>query len=346
MPEASPTVKNIRSLLGSLATLDMESNLVRNAALGAALDFSDNRGQYEDIQGLAERIADLPWEHITGDMAEEVHSALMTLRDRVNEVISFSPQALQGQDVVAKREEISRDTRDAIISVKQTVIPLVGFLVIMSDREEGIRSELQELKEATSTTSREILDEASGTGMKAKEALAEIEGILAAARTASGNLGTEKEADTFDKAAKRYDKAAFWWLLASVGSALVTIGAAFGLVLAWATDGDITNADVLQLVLVKAAMLAVLTYATITAVRLYRSNAHLAAVNSHRKDALLTFQTFVGGTASEDIKDQVLLAAARAAFGQTPTGLVSDKGDGGSMLEVLAGIANNMGRRS
>ena len=121
---------------------------------------------------------------------------------------------------------------------------------------------------------------------------------------------------------------------------------AFLLLWKWSTEGNISDADVLQLVLAKTAALGVGSYLTFTAMRTYRSNAHLAAVNRHRDDALRTFQSFVEGTDSPDTKDQVLLAAARAAFGQTPTGLVSEKGDGGSMLEVLASIANNMGRRS
>ena len=69
------------------------------------------------------------------------------------------------------------------------------------------------------------------------------------------------------------------------------------------------------------------------------------AVNRHREDALRTFRSFVEGTESPDTKDQVLLAAARAAFGQVPTGLVTDKGDGASVLEVLSGIGSNLTRR-
>ena len=73
--------------------------------------------------------------------------------------------------------------------------------------------------------------------------------------------------------------------------------------------------SVLQLILAKAVALAVLSYATVTAVRLFRSNAHLAA-GIDREDALRTFMTFVEGTDSP----RVLLAATHAAFGQTETG--------------------------
>ena len=127
---------------------------------------------------------------------------------------------------------------------------------------------------------------------------------------------------------------------------LVTIGAGFAIVLLWRINGQISDAGILQIVLAKAAVLAVLVYGTVTAVRLYRSNAHLAAVNRHREDALRTFRSFVEGTDTPDTTDQVLLAAARAAFGQVPTGLVTEKADGASVLEVLGGIGSNLTRRS
>ena len=251
MAEASQTVQNIKALLKSLAKLDVNFRLVRTDVLGAELDFSDNRTLYEDIQSLAEKTADLPWENVTEDTAETVHALLRTLSDRVREITSFSPQALQGENVVQKRDEISSNTRDAIINLKRAIIPLVGFLVMMDDSPDSLSSKVEEITEQASRQIQQALEETSQARTNAQKSAADVEQILAGARTASVNLGGEKEADTFDKAAKRYDKAAFWWLLASVGSALVTIGSAFGLVLVWATDGDITNADVLQLVLVR-----------------------------------------------------------------------------------------------
>ena len=165
-------------------------------------------------------------------------------------------------------------------------------------------------------------------------------------RSASREVGADQEAETFGAAAKRYEQNSRKWLGWFLFAGTLTIVAAALLFLVWVRDGQLTDADILQFVLAKVAILGVLTYGTVFSVRLYRSNAHLAAVNRHRQDALLTFRAFVEGTADQETKDQVLLAAARAAFGQTPTGLVSDKGDTGSVLEILAGIANNIGRRT
>ena len=151
---------------------------------------------------------------------------------------------------------------------------------------------------------------------------------------------------TFREAANRYVASAQRWLWAAVFMGVATIAAGLVIALAWGLDGQISNAGVLQIVLAKAAVLAVLVYATVTAVKMYRSNAHLAAVNRHREDALRTFRSFVEGTETDETKDQVLLAAARAAFGQVPTGLVTEKGDGASVLEVLGGIGSNLTRRS
>ncbi len=239
----------------------------------------------------------------------------------------------------AERNNRGQRVESGFDDLRRQAIPLVGYLSWKDLRIEEIRENLDSVADASRAEARELTSEIERIKVEAESALSTI-------REAAAEQGVTQEAATFREAANRYSATSTRWLWTSVFAALVTIGAAFGLVLAWATDGQITDAEVLQLVLVKAAMLAVLTYGTITAVRLYRSNVHLAAVNRHREDALRTFRSFVEGTESPETKDQVLLAAARAAFGQTSTGLISEKGDSANMLEVLAGIANNVGRRS
>ena len=345
MAEVSQTVHDIKALLKSLAKLDVNFGLVRTEVLGAELDFSDNRTLYEDIQSLAEKTADLPWENITDDTAEIVHALLRTLRERVREINSFSPQALQGENVVQKRDEISSNTRDAIINLKRTIIPLVGFLVMMDDSDEDIRSELKGVIQETRETSQETLKDLDAARVDAKKRLDDIEGILAAGRRASGTIGGEGEARTFREAANRYEQTSRKWLKAALAFGALTIGGAFLLFWLLGGDGSISEASVLQRVLAKGAALAVLTYATVTAIRLYRSNVHLAVVNRHREDALQTFQAFAAGATQDDIRDKILLAATHAAFGQTPTGLVSDRAEGASSVEVLDGIWGSLIRK-
>lgn len=338
MTQAQTPAGTIRSQIQDISRLTPEE-FVRNDPLGNDLDFSRDRAVYEDLIAFSAQIVDLPWEKAPTPVQDAVLNRIRNLSESFNAVSEFAPLSMQGADLEHERDYAARVLRDAIEGLKQEIIPLIGFLTWDAGQMEAQRQAFQAALAETQAESRRLVQ-----GLE--ESHDESRQIVEAMRSASRAVGADREARTFREAARRYDRGARRWLWASIASAFVTIGAAFALVLVWATDGALTDAEVLQFVLAKAAMLAVLTYGTVTAVRLYRSNAHLAAVNRHREDALLTFQAFVEGSSTEETRDQVLLAAARAAFGQTPTGLVSDKGDGGSMLEVLTGIASNVGRRS
>ena len=336
MPQSSGQAQQIKAILNDISGRNADW-FVRHEALGPQLDFSHDQELYEEFIAFSASVVELPWETLPGPKASDLLQSLQDLSRTSQKAQQFEGVGSGVQDPKAVRDRRAQDLREKIEAFQQSVIPLLGFLHwdVADTHRKRVEEVIKSVQVATAEDVKEIStmkDEASN--------------ILDALRRTSANSAADQEAQSFREAAQRYERASRKWLWASVSAALVTIGAAFGLVLAWAMEGEITDADVLQLVLAKAAMLAVLTYGTVTAVRLYRSNAHLAATNRHREDALRTFQTFVGGTASQETKDQVLLAAARAAFGQTPTGLVSDKGDGGSMLEVLSGIANNVGRRS
>ena len=178
------------------------------------------------------------------------------------------------------------------------------------------------------------------------ESRAEASRILEAMRSAAAEQGVTQESRTFQKAREHYELLARRWLVAVILAAVVTAGSALAIVFGWTTEGTISDGTVLQIVLAKAAVLAILTYVTVSAGRIYRSNTHLASVNRHREDALRTFQAFVEGTENDEIKDKVLLAAAHAAFGHTATGLIGERSEGSSAIEILDGIGGSLIRKS
>ena len=170
--------------------------------------------------------------------------------------------------------------------------------------------------------------------------------VLESVRDTAAEKGVSQEADQFRKASEKYNRLSSQWLKRALIAGVATVVFALVVVFAWDVNGEIKDASAVQAILAKAAALTVLSYATITCVRLYRSNAHLAAVNQHREDALRTFQTFVDGATDPEVKDKVLLAAANAAFGQTATGLIGERGDGGNTVEVVEGLLGSNIRRN
>jgi len=348
--ELSPP-EEVGRLLHLLKDIDVERDLVRTRDLGEQLDFSSDRSLFIEAKDFAGKIADLPWGDLPQSRVQSVLGHVNNIDNTVKEVQSFSLK--DGENPVSTKDRISRRFRSHSEGLKEEVIPLMGFLLWANGKGDGgmtrdfdqVLGELREQSGALLAETGQVVDQARAAAERAAALEQEAEQALPAIRATAAEKGVSQEADVFSKAAQRYESASKKWLGAAAILALLTIGAAFGLFWLWARDGQITDSDVLQLVLIKAAVLAVLTYGTVTAVRLYRSNSHLAVVNRHREDALRTFQTFVSGASDDNVKDKVLLAAAHAAFGQTPTGLVSEKGEGSNTLEILDGIGGNLIRR-
>ena len=336
MTEERTPAEQIRETLGQIAALDIDRDLVRLQDLGRQVNFEDHRVLFDEVLRFSSICANLPWGMITTDQQNSVLSLSQTLHNYVKEIREFS--LTSGGNPADEKDARASRLQAGLDSLKDHVIPFIGYLSWSSTSWENYQQELGEVVRNTKETAQQLTREL-------EEERGQAEQILAVIRAAAAEQGVSQESMTFREAADRYAASARRWLWAAIGAAVITVITGFIIALVWGLDGQISDAGTLQNVLARAAALAVLVYGTVTAVRLYRSNAHLTVVNRHRDDALRVFQSFVEGTESTDTKDQVLLAAARAAFGQVPTGLVADKGDSASALEVLSGIGSNLTRR-
>lgn len=337
MTEERTPAEQIRETLGQIAALDIDRDLVRLQDLGRQVNFEDHRVLFDEVLRFSSICANLPWGMITTDQQNSVLSLSQNLHNYVKEIREFS--LTSGGNPADEKDARASRLQAGLDSLKDHVIPFIGYLSWSSTSWENYQQELGEVVRNTKETAQQLTREL-------EEERGQAEQILAVIRAAAAEQGVSQESMTFREAADRYAASARRWLWAAIGAAVITVITGFIIALVWGLDGQISDAGTLQNVLARAAALAVLVYGTVTAVRLYRSNAHLTVVNRHRDDALRIFQSFVEGTESTDTKDQVLLAAARAAFGQVPTGLVADKGDSASALEVLSGIGSNLTRRS
>lgn len=329
-----PPGTRISSFLHSVRDVDVSADLVRNEELGSLLNFSDCESSFEEFQRLASDLSQLSWSTLPIDSQDEIWNTLLEFRNYYRDIRNFS-SIDKGID---ERDELARQFNAGFDKLKLTVAPFLAYLFWESG---DLQSRRADLDETIMDANRSL--EAAAQEMSSK--LSAADDVLGALRDLSAEAGVGERAATFSKAAERYEQLSAQWLKRAIISAGATIVLALLLVVVWEVEGPISEAGTLQVVLAKAGALAVLSFATITAVRLFRSNAHLAAVNRHREDALRTFMTFVEGAGSVDTKDKVLLAAAHAAFGQTSTGLIGDRVDGNNALELVDGIAGGLIRR-
>ena len=97
----------------------------------------------------------------------------------------------------------------------------------------------------------------------------------------------------------------------------------------------------------KIIVISLIYFAAIWASRNYRAHRHLNVVNSHRQNALMTFQTFVKAAGDEDkeTKNAVLLEATRCIFSPTSTGYLGGDQEtpSSSIVEVLTKTVGSVG---
>lgn len=341
--------EEIASGLTAIAGFDIEQDLIQTPKLGSKGDFSSWRYLFQEIVQYAEQYSGLPWEKMPDQRLGRVRGLVRQVHRSMAAIQGFSPSN-PGRET---RESCAGDLQQKFESLLEEVNPHISYLWLDSINLDEHKRSL----ERTVAEGAESFDRLSAEYRKRNELLiadgqdsihqlsseiqnvkSETEVALKKVRAAAAEAGVSQQAATFHEAANRYESLAKRWLRGSIGSALATIGVGLLVVFVWNTVGDSGPIAFAQAVLGRTAVLAVLSYATVTAVRMYRSNSHLAVVNRHREDALKSFNAFREGTHSDDTKDKILLAAAHAAFGQTATGLIGEKADSGNTLEVFEGL--------
>ncbi len=359
--------EDLESRLSSVAEIDIEVALIRTIKLGEDGDFSAWRNLFEELVQFAGSFSGFSWQKLSSNRLANARNHLVQVERTLEQIQGYSPGGNRGRG--QDQGDLALQLQRHFDSFKEEVVPYFGYLVLDSIDLEKHKRRLErtvaEGSESLDHLSAEyrqriehLMADANGTIARFSDEIqatrSEAEAALKEARAIAAEAGVTQEAGTFREAANRYEALAKRWLWGSVGSALATVGVGILIVFFWNTIGEAntgtangpSTAAVLQAILGRAAVVAVLSYATLTAVRMYRSSSHLAVVNRHREDSLKTFRTFVEGADTEETKRQILLAAAHAAFGQTATGLIGEKADGGNTLEVLEGLFGRSVRSS
>lgn len=117
--------------------------------------------------------------------------------------------------------------------------------------------------------------------------------------------------------------------------------------------GDFKDAAIIQKIIARLAIISILYFGVIWFIKNYRAHRHLSVLNSHRQNALLTFQSFVEGAGGdEQTKKAVLLEATHCIFSPANTGylggedenptsrIIGDSKNCKHCLKVIGSVSN------
>jgi hypothetical protein len=224
----SEEVQRLRAALDEIAGLRVEEDLVRARALGDA-SFAEARPLFEEIVRFVGKLQPLAWAKLPPSPVNNVAKHAENLRDAVQQVRDFT---LQQADPLSVRDSVSQQVRNNFDALRAQAIPLVGFLSWEAINLDEMTAEMARL---TQEANQRVDDVVQALDQKKEEGDRALEAIRGVAATA----GVEFHAETFKAAADRHIADSWWWLAASVLSAILTVVAAVALVVLWDVNGDI-----------------------------------------------------------------------------------------------------------
>jgi hypothetical protein len=92
--------------------------------------------------------------------------------------------------------------------------------------------------------------------------------------------------------------------------------------------GLMNDAGIIQKIIARLVIVSILYYGVVWSAKNYKALRHLSVLNSHRQNALQTFESFVEGAGGdEQTKNAVLLEATHCIFSPANTGYLGAEED-------------------
>jgi hypothetical protein len=146
-------------------------------------------------------------------------------------------------------------------------------------------------------------------------------------RQAAGEVTVAAYVKDFEGEADNHQKAAWYWLGATILISLLTVGGAVVTLIPsiahflYPVGGLSTTQQVIQFTVSKLIILSVLYYTLVWCARNYSAHRHNYIVNRHRRNSLNTFEAFVKAVGEDrDTKNAVLLQATQSIFSSQASG--------------------------
>ena len=316
MSSIDPSETNLdryREVLDAIVQTDPES-FSQISGHGVTLDLSESVPVVERIVGVFQKIRDSDLDAVPDTLRTQLAHEINRTLGEFQRVRGLDPRN-------QSPEKISPSLRSVYQEVYTNLTPILahvgtdptGFDELRRQAETAVRGITSAEQQADS-----MLEESSTALTQIKKAAAEA--------------GVSQHAVIFGDVSKRHRKTSYAWLAASVVLALATLW------LAWQMAGQVadrTLSDTIQFVAARIILFGVLSYALVSAVRIYRAEAHNQVVNAHRHHALSTFETFTAASSDDATRNAVLMQATQCIFSHRPSGFGQREDDAAPQSQVL-----------
>lgn len=238
------------------------------------------------------------------------------------------------ENIRERHGEILQEIHQFCENVRQSLLQTAAYLSSkrIEQLENQVETTLASVEERYNTTISEETEKLLKIGEETKQQTTEIVQELEQTHLKYQNQLTEKPISQykaiFETQAKSYRKSArFWMIMAIVATA--AFGGVFVLLSVILGSGGTQLTGILQNIFTKGFVLSPIYVWLNRSIKNYTAQKHLEVINTHRQNALETFDTFVeAAEGNRETRDEVLKAATRAIFDANQSGYLSTKSSG------------------
>jgi hypothetical protein len=330
---------SLRKTLEELAAIEAEE-LVRSDVLGSALNFRDGVPYFKRVLKLFKDLTktnldDASYNALT-QLSAQARSALQLFK----EIQGFDPS--KHNNPVQVKDGLITRARDIYDSYYQVVTPITAYLIRMGTDFEALERKAKEHFDNT-------VAESSREQDKQKNITSDMQAILESVKKAAAEVGVSQHAIHFREEALKHSKESLSWLIAAIILAVVA-----GMYSLWSFRQSLALAPAAAVawwphvtyLVSRLLVLSVIFFGMGWSARNYRAHKHNEVVNTHRQNALRTFETFAKAAADKDTKDAVLLEATKCIFEGQSSGYLSAETEqvpSSTVIEVLRKVTASRG---
>ena len=313
-------------------------DLLSNSKWGA-LNFERARNDVEAVYGHAELLRELPLHLLPTSVMDQIHAIFDAIKATFSMIANFTIEQRNPQQV---RDQIVEELGGLVDQLRDQMHSWVGYLNHFSTASRENSEKMTALIESANSHMDRVIAES-------EEKSKELEAIISASREAVGQVGVGEYTQDFQKEAETQADASRNWLVAAGVFGILTVAATLFFLIYLPIPSGSDLAQIIQFGFTKLVILGLLVSTTLWCARIYRAKKHQETINSHRANALRTFQTFVEASDDRQIRDAVLLEATRSIFAITSSGYLgseSPTGDSQSHIVEVVKSAASAAQRS
>ena len=308
----------------NLDELDLEG-LKRSDLSGAGFGFESVHQDLLIIHSMLREILAPSHEWVLnfprGIARDVVRQHLQQFYENVREIEDF---AISDENPKQTHDQLLQNISNFCDSAKE---PLGCIVAYLSSRKVGqLTAEVDDMVAKLKTETNRVEEINNEAEQKQVEREQEFDRLKLEVQNQLTEKPISQYKAIFADQAEQYRKGARFWLVMAV-VAIGVFAATFVLLSKFMGSGGTQLSGTLQNLFTKGFLLSPIYVWLNRSIKNYTAQKHLEVINTHRQNALETFDTFVAAAeGNRETRDAVLLSATEAIFDANQTGYLSAKG--------------------